>query len=214
MAHVLPEGVSAGEMKDSERASAAVLAPPSPLGRVGVGIGGAAEKEHAEWERLVFRRSHLHLGREEAFYRSCRLLAHERDEHAGVAEGGAAGGEVARGMAGGGAGGNRRLSRFPVRPLSRAKESPEGSDSAGGGGEEGDGGDGSSSYEGGGDGSSSYEGGGGDGGGGGGGGLRLRLGHPCLLRGDEHEFDWGARWGATPTRHARARVASLLTAGR
>ena len=104
MAHVLPEGVSAGEMKDSERASAAVLAPPSPLGRVGVGVGGAAEKEHAEAERLVFRRSHLHLGREEAFFRSCRLLAHERDEHAGVAEGGAAGGEVARGMAGGGAG--------------------------------------------------------------------------------------------------------------
>ncbi|EOD12889.1 hypothetical protein EMIHUDRAFT_213125 [Emiliania huxleyi CCMP1516] len=53
VAHVLPEGVSAGEMKDSERASAAVLAPPSPLGRVGVGIDGAAEKEHAEAERLV-----------------------------------------------------------------------------------------------------------------------------------------------------------------
>ena len=44
------------------------------------------------------------------------------EEKGDADEGGAAGGEVARGIAGGGAGGNRRLSRPPVRPRTSTRQ--------------------------------------------------------------------------------------------
>ena len=57
MAHSLPEGATAGEAHEAER-----WALYLPVG-----------------DAFVFRHSHLRLGREEAFWRSCRLLAKQKD---------------------------------------------------------------------------------------------------------------------------------------